>query len=64
MKTSTVLLKENIVNYIFIFFTSGAFGYALTNQFLLHHLNYKLLLITGLLFLASVASWQRKKKIK
>ncbi|WP_431243383.1 hypothetical protein ACQ9BO_01555 [Flavobacterium sp. P21] len=64
MKTKTALSKENIFNFIFIFLTSGAFGYALTNHFLLDHPNTTLLLVTGFFFLAAIASWQRKKYSK
>ncbi|WJS95583.1 hypothetical protein NYQ10_03815 [Flavobacterium johnsoniae] len=64
MKTQSISKSEKIFNFIFIFLSSAGLGYAFVNQFMLGKPNKEFLLIMSCLFLASVASWQRKKYSK
>ncbi|MBB4801032.1 hypothetical protein HNP37_001071 [Flavobacterium nitrogenifigens] len=64
MKTQSTSISEKIFNFIFTFLTSVGFGYAVANHFMLGKPNKELLLITLCLFVASAASWQRKKYSK
>ncbi|WP_289663710.1 hypothetical protein [Flavobacterium panacagri] len=61
MKTTSISTSEKIFNFVFIFLASAGLGYSLMNQFILDKPNKELLLIMICLFVASMASWQRKK---
>ncbi len=64
MKTISTLLESKIFHFIFIFLTSVAFGFALTNQFLLNHPDKHLLISTASWFLLAVVFWQKSKNQK
>nr|WP_199002286.1 hypothetical protein [Flavobacterium sp. ASV13] len=64
MKTTSTSVSEKIFHFVFIFLTSAGLGCSLVNQFILEKPNKNLLLVMICLFLASIASWQRKKDSK
>ncbi|MFB3386389.1 hypothetical protein [Flavobacterium sp. LAR06] len=64
MKTTSTSKGEKIFNLVFIILTFLGAGYALVNQFLLDKSNTSFLVIMVCLFVASIASWQRKKIFK
>lgn len=64
MKTQLTSISEKIINFLFVFLSSAGLGYALVNHFILEKPNKQFLLIMICFFLASVASWQRKKYSK
>ncbi|MCC9017591.1 hypothetical protein [Flavobacterium lipolyticum] len=61
MKTTSTPITEKVFHFVFVFVASAGLGYALVNQFILDKPNKELLLIMICLFVASMASWQRKK---
>lgn len=64
MKTTSTSVIEKVFNFVFVFAASAGLGYALVNQFILNHPNKELLIVMICLFVASMASWQRKKYTK
>ncbi|CAM3651910.1 hypothetical protein [Flavobacterium chungbukense] len=61
MKTQSISISEKIFNFLFLFLGSAGLGYSLVNHFFLEKPNKEFLLVMLCLFIASVASWQRKK---
>lgn len=64
MKPQSPVSKENIFNYVFIFMTSLGLSFSLVNHFIFGKTDFTLVVIMACLFIASVASWLRKRVIK
>lgn len=64
MKTNSTSVTEKVFHFVFVFVASAGLGYALVNQFILNKPNMGLLSVMICLFVASMASWQRKKYTK
>lgn len=64
MKTQSNSVSEKIFNFVFMSLSSAGLGYALVNHFMLGKPQREFLLIMICLFVASIASWQRKKYSK
>ncbi|BFM42775.1 hypothetical protein CFS9_14160 [Flavobacterium sp. CFS9] len=64
MKPNSTSTAEKVFHFVFVFAASAGLGYALVNQFFLEKPNMALLLVMICLFVASMASWQRKKYTK
>lgn len=64
MKSSAILSKEIIFNFVFVLLTTLGLGFSLVSHFLLNKPNTQLLIIMSCLFVASVAAWFRNKLSK
>ena len=64
MKTSSILSKAPIFNFVFISLATLGLAFSLVNHFILDKSNTALVIIMSCLFVASVAAWFRNKLSK
>ncbi|CAM2859463.1 hypothetical protein SAMN05444355_10123 [Flavobacterium frigoris] len=64
MKPKSVTSHQALTSYLFIFLSTLGLSYSLVNYFLFHKPDTQFLTVMICLFVASIASWQRKKHNK